>query len=667
MSVTTLTFDQLVKSEHNVRTNPDDSEATGALEESILATGLWLPLIVHPLPDGAFGVLDGGRRLRAIGNLIAAGRLPLDWPIECVVRDLDPAEITEASLGAYLLARELRPYEVNAAIARAAEQGADVEEIARNLGQREIWVRQNLRLGRLAPEIFDAYAKGQIGLDQARAYAATEDRDLQIVAFRHFAAGPAYNHHAHAIRTFLKVGDCEEARLLAFVGEVIYRAEGGHFELDLFADDASQRGRVTDPAKLRKLADNKLADLRQRIRLQCGRSDLKFQPDPPKSVGGYTDYSLQIEPTTRTVKGEERLILPAGEVVCSIAIAQDGSDDPQFWWASKKAKAAAERDSAPAKAGAREPDEASHAQIRDDAGFRPSENHHAAQQARAAVKDEHGLTADGLQIMRSLRRELLRALLIGNAAGDGALARDYLTWAQLRAEIRTLRSTDTGARGLASVWTSTTDVPSADVVLPFLQASEAGRIWAEALDAMARAVFVTEEDAGVALRAYIASPPQVKCMAEAVLAGLALMRSANVAGWRIPAHDVLAEIAGGDDATLRQFWRPDERFMALFPKLKRLELAQPHIDPDEFRSLHKRGDAGIAEATAYALGAAQDWVHPLLTFGVEAAAADSVPVSAPARPEPAEDPRPAPGKRARGSARAARRYARASVQREAAE
>ena len=159
MTLRTFTHDQLILSPLNVRTNQEDANATEALEASIEAGGLLYPLIVHPVRDDAlkqqgnsaqiYGVCAGGRRWRAIGNLIKAGRLRADWPIDCVVRDVDQAQITEISLAENLIRRELRPYEIHAAIAKAHDEGASAEDIASRCGQRVVWVRQQLRLGKL--------------------------------------------------------------------------------------------------------------------------------------------------------------------------------------------------------------------------------------------------------------------------------------------------------------------------------------------------------------------------------------------------------------------------------------------------------------------------------------------------------------------------------------
>lgn len=635
--IRSFTVDELCLSPLNVRTNEEDANATLALEASIEARGLIFPLIVHPLgalPDlpepgqrtpATHAVLAGGRRFRAISRLVDAGRLAPDWAIDCVVRDVDPAEITEISLAENLLRRDLRPYEVHAAIARAIAQGATEEEVALNIGQRLDWVRQQLRLGRLHPDLFAAYAEGNLSVDQARAYAATEDQELQRLAWAHFAHRPSFDHTPGQVRAFLKVGDREAARLLRFVGSDVYRAAGGGFELDLFADGpeetAHERGRIVDDELLRKLAETKLELLRQDARRRCGNLELRFLPAPPHYAGG-TDYSLELHPEERA---DGTIALPAGDIVATLGVREDGEPELRWWWESRKAMAAAARTGA-AKPVSRMP--AVPAQpSRLGAAFEDRASPGAAQTARQAVKDEHGLTADGIHVIRSLRRELLRALLVQDAeTGIGELGRDYVIWSQLRLELTEDRKPAIGALGLSGDWNGSEDAEPRETVRPFLEASQAHAVWRAAVDRIEAMPFIAIEDPAAAFAAYVAAGDADKRLAGAVLAGLALLRSAQAAGWQIPVHDRLADLAGGDDVALRALWAPDEAFAELFPRAKLLDLVEPFVEPEMHARFAKMKSAELLGPAARALAGegaaprlrrakAAAWVHPLLSFG----------------------------------------------------
>jgi ParB family chromosome partitioning protein len=623
-----LTFAELAVSPLNVRTNVEDAEATDALEASIAAVGLLQPLVVHPLTlaqlvddgddarVGRFGVLAGGRRLRAIGKLIGRGELPADWPIACVVRDITDAEITEASLAENLLRRELRPYEVHAAIQRAHAQGATAEDIAGQLGQRVVWVRQQLRLGGLDPAIFAAYAAGEVSIEDARAYAATEDLALQRAAFARFGTSRPYARERE-IRAFLKIGDRELERLLKFVGAEAYRAAGGRFELDLFAD-GPERGRVVDEGKLRELAEERLEQERAKVRERAGRPDLRFLAQPPQRHGcNDRDLELLIE------RKRNRYVLPEGEIGATLAIDEAGNAQLRWWWASGKAKRdylatlkadLARQDAAEGRTPKEPPPEP--APIALDAGLNPTMNYAGAQAAKAAVRDGHGLSADGLNVVRSLRRELLRALLVTDADSGATLGRDYIVWAQLRHELTRDRETATGARSLdREPWTADQAEPR-EVVADWLDGTEAHKLWAEELAFVSAHPAFALADPAEAFAAFDQADERFRARAGAVLAGIALLRSANVDGYRIAVHDKLAALACGHDAILRELWAPTPAFLGLFPKLKRLELVRDAgaADQETTTRWSKLKDRDLSQACAEALAAREGWVHPLLSF-----------------------------------------------------
>lgn len=621
MTYATVRVSQLVVSPANVRTNQEDAESVDVLKASILAVGLMMPMVAHRMPAGSvgdYGVLAGGRRLRALRSLIWEGELPADHEVGIVLRDLSPALTTQMSLHENFSRRDLRPYEVHAAVARAHDEGASIETIAANLGQRSVWVARQLRLGQLDPEIFAAYAEGKLSSEVAEAYAATEDQDLQRAAWKHFSALREYDRTPQRIRAYLKVGDAELERLLRFVGLEDYQGQGGKIELDLFTD-GPERGRVSDEGILRDLAENKLADYREATKERACRPDLRFVASAP-GTHGIADSALELFPGDG--KKALELALPHGDIVATVEIGSDGAAEAHFWWASRKAKRDAEQKPRQAAAAAKVSTSIG-ASIVAGAAFNASTSPGYAIAARAAAKDEHGVKAEGLHVMRSLRREILRAILIDDAEEAGTIGRDYIVWAQLRIELgKTVNDTHVGARGLTSNWRGSDEAEPTDFVAPFVEDAEAYAIWRGALDRIAAEPFMQMERPEESLAAFYAAPEQTKRRAGAVLAGLALLRSANTPGFRVPAHDALAQLACVDDAAMRRYWSPTARFMALFPKMRRLELAQPHVEEESFREWHKLNDQVLTGATAGALQQNLGWVHPLLSFGVATAPED---------------------------------------------
>lgn len=635
MTITTFIHADLIVSPLNVRFNESDANAVEALSASIVAEGLLQPLIVHPIPDGVdwrekagkpdadFAALAGGRRYRAIRLAIANGDLPANFPIAAEVRELTDAQIVLLSLSENLLRRDLQGYEVHAAIARLHALDMQPPEIARQLGQSEEWVVQQMRLGELDPPIFHAYCKGDLSIDQARAFAATEDHHLQHAAWEHFSRKQSWDRTPEKIRAFYKVGDHELSRLLRFVGETAYREAGGLFELDLFASEAEHRGRVADEAILRTLAERKLEDTRTRIREQAQRRDLRFASHPPQHAG-YNDTSLEIHVDTPADLPRD---IADADLLATLEIAASGTAIIRFWWASRRAKAQAGKPGSTTSTA----QTCSTADLCADNVIGQSGTYDE-RQARAAVRDEYGLTADGLQAVRSMRRDLLRSVLLQDAAVGGNLARDYLTFALLRQELGDDQPAQAGLRSFSTNWAARDDEPI-ELVRPWREDQLAGQLWKRIVEDLLAQPFMTMEDPAEAFELFTALDEDAKSRASAVCVGLALIRSANAPGWRVPVHDKLAELAGADPAQLRRFWKPTPAFAGLFPKMKRLELAQPRVEPSAFSSWPKLDDKVLTASTAHVLQEDAGWVHPLLAFNV--GEADALQVDGNAEMEPA--------------------------------
>lgn len=658
-----FTFDQLAVSPLNVRFNEEDCAEVEALAASIVGEGLIQPLSLHPVPRGsawakpderlkalgqtrpaAYGIYAGGRRYRAIVMAIGDGRLPRDFPIAARVRDLTKGEIILASLDENLQRKNLREYEVHRALAAATAEGMSPEEIARHTGQKPEWVARQLRLGELHPDVFAAYIAGEISADQAKAYGATDDRALQAECFAHFARLARYEQSPAAIRGYLKVGDAELKKLLLFVGEAVYRGRGGRFELDLFADGPdSDRGRVVDEALLRELSEEKLAGTRTQIRNTIGERDLRFQALPPQ-FGGRDDLPLEFDPSSSSEavgqKGSRKhwkgvrlpTTAPVDAFVATIDIDREGRWEPRFWWASRTVKG--EYNRKPAKPEG----EVTGTAMRPHEGEALADHTSRYEQgARQIVRDRHGLTADGLNICRSLRRDLLRGLLLAAAASEDEnryfAPRDYLTWSQLRGELTRDRDAITGARGLAGEGYAQGEREPAELLRGQRDGQVAAKLWARALANVAGHPAFALDDPAPAFRTYLAAEHGFKALAEAVLAGLALVRSANTPGYRVPVHDALADVLGATDKGLRELWQPTPAFTGLFGKLKRLELAQPFVERAAFKDWHKLKDKPMSGAVAAALQGLQEgengvrakrWIHPLLAFEPQASSSEAV-------------------------------------------
>lgn len=619
MTSTTKRIDELALSPFNVRTNAEDTQPNEAMEKSILAFGLIHALRVHPMrgAKGRWGVHAGGRRYRAIKALIARGDLPADWPIDVVIRDGSDADLHAESVAENTLRRELRPYEMFQGVAKSHRRGDSVDKIAGICGQEAITIRKWVRIGNLARPVFDALERGVITEDHARAFAATEDATLQVQAFEHFNTLGTWDKTPAKIRAYLRVGDVELSRLLRFVGSEAYVAAGGRLELDLFSDGAEERSRIMDEPILRQLAHDRFAEVRDATRLQTRRPDLRFVPEPPQASHGGRDHFLSVVPK---VIDAAMIEIPNGDVVAFIEIGGGGGPVVTYWWASMKAKHGVKRDKAmpatPARSGAMA---ATGAAIGGMAayGAKPLVN--------AEIKQESGLTAEGIEIFKSVRTYILRGALVENAedaAPGGDVGMDYLVWAQLRILLKGDMPHLLGLRGF------TGDERGPDAARAHIAAMPAGRIWALALSELHQQSFVSGGDLREAYFDYRASSPRLKRLAAAVVTGMALQRSLGADGYQISVHDAIAADLGLlTNDRLRTLWRPTEAMLDLVAnKGDRLAIAEPFVERASFApwSRAKSSDVtrfvlevvtGIANTVRASLAdAAARWVHPLLRF-----------------------------------------------------
>lgn len=697
MSVTTMTIDALCVSPFNARTNQEDANAIDALENSLVARGQLYPLIVHPMKGKRkmHGVLDGGRRLRAFRRAIENGRLPRDHPIEVAVRgSSDEGELHDIALAATFIRRDLRDYEVYAAVARAVERGRTFAEIADTNGQSVETIRKWARLGTLHPTVFAALEKGEISQQQAMAFGATEDVALQLHAFEQFKVHPhrTFGGAAQLIRKLLKVGNGELEKMLRFVGAQAYADAGGRYELDMFAEQAEQRGRVTDEGLLMQLADAKLDAIRARVRKQAGR-DLRFEATPPRlMVGNYdqgVDIGLEIvaepEPADAAdamwlaelryemayweswaefhmtdvdldedlrahciaaidevyepledeldfLEARMELTLPAGQVFATLIVQDDGDAELRYWWASRKDRQKAEAKARklpdapqprPVSLGPigtpLSPVEEARPVVKAGSAIDRDYGMGDRQKADALVRDEHGLTADGIQVMRSLRQEALRAMLVQDARlplGRG-VGLDYLLWSLARERLTPPGAMVPGARaqerGLAGLSVRHELQPQG--TFDHVGRTRGHAIWKAAVADLKTHPSMTDPDLVTAFDAFRAEDGGFRAMVAAIIAGCALERSANAPGYEVDMHDHVALLAGcASDEQVRDLIEPTEELLALLPRARQLELVHPHVSNAEYLGLEKLKAADLTPPVTRALAKAKGWLHPLLRF-----------------------------------------------------
>jgi ParB-like chromosome segregation protein Spo0J len=466
-----LTVDQLHRSEQNVRKKPSSAASDAEISASLLSVGLIQPMVVIPREAGGYEVIAGDRRRRLLTALAEADPSRKAMTFPCMKVD-DLSKVTEISM-AENRAREamaLPDVYMGFAAIRAERPEATLEELGAMFGYDVARTARIMRIANLHPEIMDLYSAGEIDDAQAQAYAATEDRSLQIAVYRQLEKEATRPHekNASAIRKAMNSGNHELTKLMCYVGVDAYRAAGGEFEADLFAQDGA--GIVQNPEVLHQLVEQRIAEDKDRFEHNISRNgrmlgekwglaDLEFSwtATPPQiKQYGYlsTDHELHIrnpkrgdlpkdlakiyasmetrlaamigeddEPFPEQEEAYEKLaaeiaeldaqrtiILPKkGAVVAVASIENDGTFDVELWFADRAAK------------GAELPKGAT-----EQRGPKPAPTPAEAERAR------FGLSKDNMQVMMLIRRDMIRAELMQSASAGSSLALDFMLFSQAR-------------------------------------------------------------------------------------------------------------------------------------------------------------------------------------------------------------------------------------------
>lgn len=259
MTIQMIELSKLVVSAQNVRTTMPSKEADKRLMASIASLGVLQNLVVVPEGEGTFGVVAGGRRLRALKALESAKKIPTDTVVACRVRD-EKDGITEISLAENVSQETMHPADQFEAFSKLEEQGATVTDIATAFGVTKKLVKQRMRLGRVAPVVLAAYKRGHIDLDVVMAFAATPDQERQIACFKSFEGGHISEWR---VRQYI-AGTSLELRCGAgrFVGRAAYIKNGGVLDEDLFSEAVYLR----DTALVERLAMEKLERAAKKLR-----------------------------------------------------------------------------------------------------------------------------------------------------------------------------------------------------------------------------------------------------------------------------------------------------------------------------------------------------------------------------------------------------------------
>jgi len=661
MSITTIPLSKLHLSPLNVR-QTGAADDTSDLEASIPVHGLLAHLIVHKIgkPRGHFGVLAGGRRLRALQRLRDRGEMDAETPIDCEIREADDSTSTEISVIENTGRVALPPVTEFRAYARLAEEGADEVAIAQRFSTTVLQVRQRMRLGQLHPAILDALEQRVITLDAAKAYAGVSDQILQKRVFdRQEAMG---THHDHAIRARYRAETSDQAveEMIELVGLEDYIAAGGKADDDLFLPHAMPR--ILSPDLLRDLYATKLESetaalcLPENVTLQLGTDDVgervvvgailtdeqqrrreeletrgdaiterleeiaEWNQEGPIDrmvaiAGASQDEVNNLLAELKRFERESELIIdnargyPDGPVI-ALAIIDEGrllvteyarplgwsphsdADDEQDHDGTVNPAAVANLSKPAAVA-------ATPAAITGKVvnAFEQDRKYSSGVQPEEVTRSEHGLSKDGTDAMRSIRRQTLAAMMLGDVSAQRTAA-DYLTFTLARGLLANLPAYEFGVNSL----------PRHEYDPIQAKEDQAGHSGATDWQAVAEQLrgrdWMTEKSVTKAFQRFTSAPAVDKTLAAAWVATIMLSRSLNAPGFQVGMHDMLAWEVAHDrsDAEVRSYWTPDERFFARLPKGRRLD-AITAVDPALAAQVGNFGNADLTAAAAAIMAA----------------------------------------------------------------
>ena len=235
-----IPLSKLDQSEDNVckRPNPEFEER---LSYDIEARGVLQNLIVAKAKKrGRFEVIGGGKRMRAMHMIVERGAMDADFEVPCLLIDRREHNASEVSLAENFQRLQMTPAEECRAFQHFIKEDGDTAGVAKRFGLTQRFVDGRLRLANLAEPIFEALAAGDITLDLAKAYAATDQHEVQVRVFEQMRH--AWNPSADAIRRMIADGSMRGNDPIALlIGEDAYVAAGGKIERDLFSDAADDR------------------------------------------------------------------------------------------------------------------------------------------------------------------------------------------------------------------------------------------------------------------------------------------------------------------------------------------------------------------------------------------------------------------------------------------
>jgi ParB family chromosome partitioning protein len=254
-----IPFSALVLSQANVR-RIKAGVSIDSLSADIARRGLLQSLTVRVERDGdgnetgRYEVPAGGRRFRALQQLVKQRRMAKTEPVPCIVREDDEVSAEEDSLAENIHREPLHPLDQFRAMQKLLEQGSDVETIAATFMVTPAVVKQRLKLASVSPKLHDVYADDGMTLEQLMAFSVASDHARQEQVWDMLQTSSTQQPwfiRARLTEDKVRASD----KRVRFVTLDAYLEAGGHVLRDLFESDDG--GWLDDVALLDRLLAEK--------------------------------------------------------------------------------------------------------------------------------------------------------------------------------------------------------------------------------------------------------------------------------------------------------------------------------------------------------------------------------------------------------------------------
>lgn len=155
----------------NPRKHFDDDDLND-LAQAIAQEGVLENLVVrpHPKKNGAYEIVAGERRFRAVAKLIDDGRADHAFAMPCRIKDLTDIEVLRIATMENVQREDLHPLEEGEAYRAMVDAGDNTETIAAMIGKTQRHVQLRIELAeKLSEDAKDAFMDGTVNLAHARA------------------------------------------------------------------------------------------------------------------------------------------------------------------------------------------------------------------------------------------------------------------------------------------------------------------------------------------------------------------------------------------------------------------------------------------------------------------------------------------------------------------